>query len=145
MINMDDATAREDSPTIWSDYDARGGDEEDLASLPPAVRAIVEECRAQSKQPSTATTAGGAAAEGTGGAAAEEAMPYPCRMYEEAVPGQDDMLQLQWMRVDVRGSAYHCVILLYSEYDIVCGGTCGEIQNQSDHRPHARACLVGLF
>lgn len=101
---MDDATAREDSPTTWSEYDARGGGEPDLASLPAAVRAIVEECRAQSKQTFT-TAAAAAAAEGTGGTAEEEeAMPYPCRMYEEAVPGQEDMLQLQWMRVDVRGA-----------------------------------------
>lgn len=91
---MDGTGAHEDSPSTWSEYEAQGGGEADLASLPDGVRAIVEECRAQSKQ-----TSGPAAS-----AAANEA-PYPCRMYEEAGPGEDDMLQLQWMRVDVRGKA----------------------------------------
>lgn len=90
---MEDAGAHQGSPSTWSECEAQGGDGADLASLPDGVRAIVEECRAQSKQ-----TSGAAAA------AAKEA-PYPCRMYEEAGPGEEDMLQLQWMRVDVRGEA----------------------------------------
>lgn len=28
-------------------------------------------------------------------------LPYPCRMYE-SVPGEEELLQLQWMRIDVR-------------------------------------------
>ena len=90
---MDDAGAHGGSPSTWSEYEAQGGGGADLASLPDGVRAIVEECRAQSKQTS-------------GGAAAANEAPYPCRMYEEAGPGEDDMLQLQWMRVDVRGKAF---------------------------------------
>lgn len=91
---MDDAGAHESSPSTWSKYESQGRDEADLASLPDAVRAIVEEGRAQSKQTSGAAKAAAAAA-------ANEA-PYTHRLYEEAAPGEDDMLQLQWMRVDVR-------------------------------------------
>eukprot|EP00752_Nemacystus_decipiens_P014168 g12599.t1 len=69
--------------------EAHYGGEADLASLPDGVRAIVEECEAQSKQNSGVA------------APPEEEAPYPCRMYEEAGPGEEDMLQLQWMRVDM--------------------------------------------
>lgn len=91
---MGDARARLSSPSTWSEYEAQGGGEADLASLPEAVRAIVEESRAQTKQ--------------TSGVASAKEAPYPCRMYEEAGPGEEDMLQLQWMRVDVRGKACCC-------------------------------------
>ncbi len=89
---MGDVGAHQDSPANWSEHEARGGGEEDLAWLPDATRALVEECRAQSKHP-----VGGAAA-----GSAEEGPPYTSRLYEEAVPGEEDLLQLQWMRIDVR-------------------------------------------
>lgn len=92
---MDDAGAHVEPPSTFSEYEAHGDDEVDVASLPEAVRSIVEECRAQSNLIS------GAAAAGTASAANE--VPYTCRMYEEAGPGEGDMLQLQWMRFDVRG------------------------------------------
>lgn len=81
----------QESPPNWSEYDARGVAEEDLTWLPDATRALVEECRAQSKQPN-----GGAAG------SPAEALPYTRRLYEKAVPGEEDLLQLQWMRIDVR-------------------------------------------
>ena len=92
---MDNAGAHEDSPATWSEYEARGGGDEDLALLPDATRALVEECRAQSRQ--TVGAAGDV----------EEGLPYTSRLYEKAVPGEEDLLQLQWMRVDVRESQQH--------------------------------------
>lgn len=75
----------------WSDYEDRDGT--DLAALPEAVRTIVEECRALSKDVSRSEEL---AEDG-------QVLPYPCRLYE-SVEGEDELLQLQWMRVDVRGA-----------------------------------------
>lgn len=86
--NMNDATSQGDAST-WEDFEAR--DKTNLAALPDAVRAIVEECRTQSKPASAGK--GGLTVDG-------EEVPYPCRMYE-AVPGEEELLQLQWMRIDV--------------------------------------------
>lgn len=72
-----------------SGYDPQ--DEIDLAALPDAVRAIVEECRMQSK---------GVVAKPVVAEDGQE-LPYPCKMYE-SVPGEEELLQLQWMRIDVR-------------------------------------------
>ncbi|CAM9238283.1 unnamed protein product [Laminaria digitata] len=84
---MNDATSQGDAST-WEDFEAR--DKTNLAALPDAVRAIVEECRAQSKPGS-----------GNDDLAVDgQELPYPCRMYE-AVPGEEELLQLQWMRIDM--------------------------------------------
>ena len=91
LQSMEDAGTNQSSTSTLSEYGALDGSGADLASLPDGVRAILEECRAQSK------TSGAPAAPAAKGA------PYPCRMYEEAGPGEEDMLQLQWMRVDVSG------------------------------------------
>lgn len=85
---MSDATSQGDAGT-WEDFEAR--DKTNLAALPDAVRAIVEECRAQSKPASAGKE--DLAVDG-------EEVPFPCRMYE-AVPGEEELLQLQWMRIDV--------------------------------------------
>lgn len=84
---MSNATFQGDADT-WEDFEAR--DKTNLDALPDAVRAIVEECRAQSKP---ASGKDDLAVDG-------EELPYPCRMYE-AVPGEEELLQLQWMRIDV--------------------------------------------
>lgn len=84
---MGDTTSQKNECSSWSD--SIGGGEADLASLPAAVRAIVEECRAKSTNPPPPEEQAG------------EVLPYPCRMYEESVPGEEGMLQLQWMRLDV--------------------------------------------
>eukprot|EP00903_Cladosiphon_okamuranus_P013875 g12907.t1 len=86
---MEESGADQGSSSMWSESKAQGGDGADLASLPDGVQAIVEECRAQAKQTSGAD------------ATAVKGAPYPCRMYEEAGPGEEDMLQLQWMRIDM--------------------------------------------
>lgn len=97
---MDGAVSHDSDRPSRSGHKDQGGSAAELASLPDAVRAIVEECKAQTSKP--ASTAG----------AEEEEMPYPCRMYEESTPGEEDMLQLQWMRIDVRYDvtlSKHCV------------------------------------
>lgn len=68
-------------------------DTTDLAALPDAVRAILGEGRMQSK---------GVAAKPVVAGDGQE-LPYPCKLYE-AVPGEEELLQLQWMRIDVRSS-----------------------------------------
>lgn len=87
--SMDDTTSQKNEFSSWSDLETRGGGEADLASLPAAVRAIVEECRVKSTNPPPPEQQAG------------EVLPYPCRMYEESIPGEEGMLQLQWMRLDV--------------------------------------------
>lgn len=84
---MNDAASQGYTGT-WEEFEAR--DKTNLAALPDAVRAIVEECRAQSKP---ASGKDDLAVDG-------QELPYPCRMYE-AVPGEEELLQLQWMRIDV--------------------------------------------
>lgn len=84
----------------WSEYETR--DERGLDALPDAVRAIVEECKAQSD-----TTSAKHALADDG-----QEPPYPCRMYEE-VPGEEELLQLQWMRIDVSPEyGQHCTAVL---------------------------------
>lgn len=104
---MDDAVAQDSRCSFRSGNGDQGGSAAELASLPDAVRAIVEECKAQTSKPTST------------GVTEEEEMPYPCRMYEESAPGEEDMLQLQWMRIDVRRSAakrlstlQHCLRIL---------------------------------
>lgn len=111
---MGDTSPHKGPPSTWSGYEARGEGEEDLASLPEAVQAIIEECRAQKSNQTSAAAA----------VVAAEA-PYPCRMYEEAEPGEEDELQLQWMRVDVRGSKRVC----RKEFD---GCICADIKFQTE-------------
>lgn len=81
------------SVTSWSEFEARAAT--DLDALPEAVRAIVEEYRAEQA----------AAAAATKPTLAEDGreLPYTCRMYE-SIPGEEELLQLQWMRLDVRVS-----------------------------------------
>ncbi|CAM9462188.1 unnamed protein product [Ectocarpus fasciculatus] len=86
---MGDITSQKNEFSSWSDLESRGGGEADLASLPAAVRAIVEECRVKSTNPPPPEQQAG------------EVLPYPCRMYEESIPGEEGMLQLQWMRLDM--------------------------------------------
>ncbi|CAM9117135.1 unnamed protein product [Scytosiphon promiscuus] len=94
---MDDAVSQDNGRSSRSGHEHHGGGAAELASLPDAVRAIVEECKAQ-----TSNSISTAAAE-------EDEMPYPCRMYEETTPGEEDMLQLQWMRVDMSNmDSEHC-------------------------------------
>ncbi|CAM9318614.1 unnamed protein product [Hapterophycus canaliculatus] len=92
---MDDANSQDNDDSSRSVHGDQGWGTAELTSLPDAVRAIVEECKAQtSKQTSTGE---------------EEEMPYPCRMYEESSPGEEDMLQLQWMRIDMSNmDSEHC-------------------------------------
>lgn len=78
-----------DGEAISCEAQARAGN--DLAALPEAVRAIVEECRAESA---------GSVAKPAASADGKQELPYPCRMYE-SVEGEEELLQLQWMRVDV--------------------------------------------
>lgn len=76
----------------WAEFD-QTRESTDLSSLPEAVRAIVEQCRAQQDAEAAAAKS----------AITEDGLklPYTCRMYE-SVPDEEELLQLQWMRIDVR-------------------------------------------
>lgn len=71
------------------------GSRTDLAALPDAVRAVLEEFRAQAAASSTKPPPS---------VSDSQDLPYTCRLYE-SIPGEEELLQLQWMRVDVRMSA----------------------------------------
>lgn len=88
-------------------------DSSNAPQLPEAVRAIIEQCKAQQQheQQQTATT--------NVGGEAGQALPYPCRIYE-SLPGEEDLLQLQWMRIDVSGlSTAHCPYCLVVEHMVM--------------------------
>lgn len=80
----------------------------DLAALPDAVRAVLEEFRAQATASSTKPPSS---------AGESQDLPYTCRLYE-SVPGEEDLLQLQWMRLDVRTSARLPVFLFFGVFAI---------------------------
>lgn len=80
------------SPSVssWCEFESQAS--ADLTALPAAVRAIVEECKAEQ--------AAEAAAAKTVVTEDGRELPYTCRMYE-TVPDEEELLQLQWMRIDV--------------------------------------------
>lgn len=85
---MDEENSRRGAQT-WSEYESQR--QQDEAALPDAVKAILEACRDRSNETSLSSED-------------REKLPYPCRIYE-AVQGEEELLQLQWMRVDVSVAA----------------------------------------
>lgn len=87
------------------------GSRTDLAALPDAVRAVLEEFRAQAATSSTKPPPS---------VGDSHDLPYTCRLYE-SIPGEEELLQLQWMRVDVRmlERLSSFFILLRSDFSIL--------------------------
>lgn len=107
---MSDVTSQKNGRSSRGVRDLQGESAE-LAALPDAVKAIVDECKAQTSR------------EHSEAAPDDEEMPYTCRMYEESTPEEDEVLQLQWMRIDVRRKVA-CPIHVLQERIITRGYRC---------------------